>query len=178
MELLGIPFEIVVSEFHEDQIQEKDPQKLVEILSYEKANVVSEIHQDAIIIGADTVLTYKGEIFGKPKDKRDAERILKTLSGTEHQAITGFTIIDSKSKKKITSSTTSTIILKELTEEQIRAYIETGEPMDKAGAYAIQEGGAAFVKEIRGDVLSVVGLPVDDIRRHLSSFGIKTLSQP
>lgn len=178
MELLGIPFEIVVSKFDEDQIQETDPKKLVEALSHAKAQVVSEIHQDALIIGADTVLTYKGEIFGKPKDKMDAVRILKSLSGTEHQAITGFTILDSKTKEKITSSTISTIIFKELTDEEIQAYVETGEPMDKAGAYAIQEGGAKFVKEVRGDILNIVGLPLDDIRHHLAHFGITTLSQP
>lgn len=176
MKLLGIPFEVVESNFDESVFLEKDPKKLVKILSYEKARVVASIHKDAIIIGADTVLVYKGEIFGKPRNKKDAVRILKALSGTKHQAITGFTILDSKTNKKVTASTASTILFKELTEEEIKAYIETGEPMDKAGAYAIQERGGLFVREIHGDVFNIVGLPLKDIRHHLAAFGIKILN--
>ncbi|MGX8715797.1 MAG: Maf family protein [Lachnospiraceae bacterium] len=165
----GYDFTVEVSQAKEDVIP-ASPGQLVEHLSAIKAKAVALSHmeeggsgEDEMIIGADTIVIMDGEILGKPKDDEDALRILKELSGRTHQVYTGVTLIRLREGKIISSKSFSEctdVTMRNLSEEEIRAYIVTGEPADKAGAYGIQGRAAVFVSGIRGDYYNVVGLPI------------------
>jgi septum formation protein len=170
LEQVGLNFEVAASDFDESQIEFETPQEMVEKLSFEKAKVIAQRNPGAIIIGADTVVIFRKEIIGKPKSKADAVRILKLLSGNTHEIITGFTVIEDK--KSITKHITSKIKFKKLNEDEIKAYVATGEPMDKAGGYGIQERGGLFMENITGDYFNVVGLPISALAEVLKEFGV------
>ena len=157
---LGIPFEVVESGFDESLIDESDPEKLVEKLALEKAQLVSKEVKDALVIGADTVGYIDGEILGKPKDAEDAVRFLKKLSGRKHEVYTGVAVIDSDSGKELVVSGKTEVTFRKLMDKEIRDYVATGEPLDKGAAYAIQMGARGFVSEVRGSYTNVVGLPM------------------
>ncbi|HOV69473.1 MAG TPA: Maf family protein, partial [Clostridia bacterium] len=112
---------------------------------------------------ADTVV-YRDKILGKPKDIEDAKRILKSLSGQDHQVYTGITVIDNESDKILTEYYVTTVTMVEMTDDEIYSYISTGEPMDKAGAYAIQGIASKYIKSINGCFFNVVGLPIAQLR--------------
>ena len=171
LEQVGLDFEIEVSDFDETQIKFKTPQEMVEKLSLEKAKIIAQGNPDAIIIGADTTVIFRKEIIGKPKSKEDAFRILSLLSGNTHEIVTGFTVI--KGSKSITKHITSKVKFKKLSEAEINAYVETGEPMDKAGGYGIQEKGGLFMENIEGDYFNVVGLPIFAVAEALKEFGVE-----
>ena len=155
---IGAEFEIIPANTDESVEDGTPVSDAVMEISKRKALCVLENHKDAFIISADTVVTTDGEIIGKPKDKNHAFRILKSLSGKSHTVLTGFTLC---TKDKVYCSYVSTEVdFKELTDDEIYRYIESGEPMDKAGAYGIQEKGSVFVTGIRGDYFNVMGLPV------------------
>lgn len=175
LEQVGLNFIVEVSDYEEKSIPGVSPSEFVETLSLEKANVVAKNHNDAIIIGADTIVVLDNQILGKPKTKQDAREMLKKLSGNTHSVFTGFTIIDTVNKRTITNHVETKIRFKNLSEEEIRAYIETGEPMDKAGAYGVQDKGALFVEHIEGDYSSVMGLPIVKIFEILKELGIDIL---
>ena len=138
-------------------------------LAEEKAQAVFDECLDAIVIGADTVVCVDHEILGKPKDREDARRMLEKLSGSTHQVIGGVALLSKE--KRIVFSCVTTVHFYELSEEQILAYIDSNEPMDKAGAYGIQGLGKQFVEGIEGDYFNVVGLPVSRVLRALKEFG-------
>lgn len=175
LEQVGLNFIVEVSDYEEKSIPGVSPSEFVETLSLEKANAVAKNHNDAIIIGADTIVVLNSQILGKPKTKQDAREMLKKLSGNTHSVFTGFTIIDTVNKRTITNHVETKIRFKNLSEEEIRAYIETGEPMDKAGAYGVQDKGALFVEHIEGDYSSVMGLPIVKIFEILKELGIDIL---
>jgi len=175
LEQVGLNFIVEVSDYEEKSIPGVSPSEFVETLSLEKANVVAKNHNDAIIIGADTIVVLDNQILGKPKTKQDAREMLKKLSGNTHSVFTGFTIIDTVNKRTITNHVETKIRFKNLSEEEILAYIETGEPMDKAGAYGVQDRGALFVEHIEGDYSSVMGLPIVKIFEILKELGIDIL---
>lgn len=175
MKLLGVPFEVVISDFDESSIKIKDPGKFVERLSFEKAKAVAVRYKEAIVIGADTAVVLGKQILGKPLDELDAGKMLSSLSGMEHLIITGLTVIDGTNRKTETKSITSKVKMKKLSRDEIMAYIATGEPMDRAGAYAVNERGGLFVEKIDGDFFSIVGLPMKDLRKILLKLGVKTL---
>ena len=129
---------------------------------------LSEKSQKAVVIGCDTGVFIDGEMLGKPKDKEDAFLILKKLRGREHSVITGCCITDGKHTE--TFSVKSQVFFRNLSDEDIKAYIATGEPMDKAGAYGIQGKGCLLVEKIQGDYFNIVGLPVSALARELSLF--------
>ncbi len=134
-----------------------DPFLVPEHLAKIKADA-TPIYEDEIIIGADTIVIYKGEVLGKPKNKDEAVKMLESLSGTVHYVVSGVCI---KSKKKSVSfSVTTSVKMRELENCEIYAYVEKFNPVDKAGAYGIQEMAGAFVEEINGDFYNVVGLPL------------------
>jgi len=139
LEQVGLNFEVMVSDFDETKIKFKTPQEMVEKLSLAKAKLIAKKNSGAIIIGADTTVIFKKEIIGKPKSKADAFRILRLLSGNTHEIVTGFTVI--KGSKSITKHVISKVKFKKLSNAEIKAYVATGEPMDKAGGYGIQEKG-------------------------------------
>ena len=158
---IGAEFEIIPANADESVKEGTLPSDAVMEISKRKALCVLENHKDAFIISADTVVVSDGEIIGKPKDKDHAYRILKNLSGSSHSVLTGFTLC---TKDKLYCSYVSTDVdFRTLSDEEINSYIESGEPMDKAGAYGIQEKGSVFVTGIRGDYFNVMGLPICEI---------------
>lgn len=166
---LNIPFEIVVSDFEEKIDENKSLEEEIKRLSKGKASTVFKENKNATIIGADTIVTINNKILGKPKDKQEAYRMLKFLSGNKHTVITGVTIIS----KDITDTfaVLSDVYFNVLKDEEINEYIATGEPMDKAGAYAIQGFGSKFIHKIDGDYYAVMGLPISEIYKRLKAFG-------
>ncbi|MBI4826251.1 MAG: septum formation inhibitor Maf [Nitrospirae bacterium] len=171
----GLKFRIDAGDYEEDLSLKLKPHRLARFLSHEKANAVAARHIDALIIAADTFILYKGQILGKPHTKTEAKRMLTLLNNKTHSVITGFTILDTATKKKISRSVETKVTFKKLTEKEIASYVETGEPLDKAGAYAIQGLGALLVKKIEGDFLNVIGLPLAALADCLKKFGIELL---
>lgn len=161
----GLKFSVLVSD-GEEKADTSDPAKTVEKLSQDKAFAVAEMLQKektpCLIIGADTVVSFEGKILGKPSDKEDAFRMLIGLQGHIHQVYTGVTILkrDGDNWKPYTFSEKTDVEFYPVSREELLAYIETGEPMDKAGSYGIQGSFGIYVKGICGDYNNVVGLPV------------------
>ena len=172
---LGIPFEVIVSDTDEN-IECADPCSLVKELALLKArDVYQKITGDSsdsclIVIGADTVVDLNGTVLGKPKDKADAERMLRGLSGNAHQVHTGIAVIvrdASGAVTEISDSETSTVHVDTLNDSEISSYIATGEPFDKAGSYAIQGAFAPYISSIQGDYYNIVGLPLNRLYKIL-----------
>lgn len=181
-ELLGkliAKFDIITSNFDEDTIktQEKNPEELVKKLSLYKANDVLnklETQKNFVIIAADTIVCINNEILGKPTDKNDAKQMLKKLSNNSHYVLTGMTVIINKNGiiKKETVCSKSTIYFKKLTENEIIEYVNTGEPLDKAGSYAIQGIGNKFIKKYDGNFDSIVGLNTNSLKDILEKYEV------
>ena len=171
MSQVGLDFTVVTSDADEN-IKEMEPEDYVRELSSIKAQSVLEQYADkddsVIVIGADTIVYHKGEILTKPKDEEDAFRILKSLEGQIHQVYTGVTICSTH--KNVCFFEKTDVWVYDMTDEEIRDYISTGEPMDKAGAYGIQGKFAAYIKGIEGDYNNVVGLPVARLVHELKTF--------
>jgi septum formation protein len=138
------------------------PEENAKILARAKAESIAPSFPGCWIIGADTLVTLDNEIFGKPEDEEDAKRILKRLSGREHLVITGICVVGPE--KSIAKPITSKVKIKSLTYQEIEDYIATGEPMDKAGAYAIQGKGSFMVRSFSGSKNNIIGLPLDELK--------------
>ena len=159
-ELLGlfhIPFEIRVADIDETMDPACDPCKEVARVSHAKAEAIPREPED-VVIAADTIVVCAGQVLGKPRDEADAFRMLRLLSGRDHQVMTGLTVLRGSSAVVCTEITD--IHFRELSDREILAYIRTKEPMDKAGSYGIQGGAALFAEKIHGDYYNVMGLPV------------------
>ena len=157
---LGLNPTIMVSDADETVTEALTPEKLTEELSLRKANaVLDKTGNDSLVIASDTVVSsMTGEIFGKPKDKADAYRMLRSLSGTTHRVVSGVAL--SLGGKTVVAHDITYVKFKELTDREIECYISTAEPYDKAGGYGIQDRASVFVEKIDGDYYNVVGLPV------------------
>lgn len=150
------------------------PAAMVEQLSLRKARAAAQnFGPEGLIIAADTVVALDGAVLGKPRDEEDAFAMLSSLSGREHHVYTGVTVL--LGDRSVTRHEETAVTFRELSPEEIRGYIATGEPMDKAGAYGIQGVGALLVSGIRGDYSNVMGLPVFRLGRVLSGFGLDLL---
>ena len=179
----GFVFEVLVSEADET-IETETPGEMVEVLSERKAAAVAEeikrqgfVEESVLLVGADTMVAIDGKKLGKPKDEKGAEEMLEELSGRTHQVYTGVTLIRLRKaengsilQESRTFSEGTDVSFYPLTKEEIRSYIATGEPMDKAGAYGIQGKAAVFVKEIKGDYNNVVGLPIARLYQELKNW--------
>lgn len=168
---IGVEFEIQKAE-GEEVLTSSEPTEAVKELSMQKALEVSEKCDGDVIIGADTVVAAEGRILGKPKDKEDAMRMLRLLQGKSHEVITGVTVLLKKQKRTIRFAEVTRVHVFPMTEEQMEAYVESGEPMDKAGAYGIQGKFAAYVSGIEGDYNNVVGLPVGRLYQEALAAGV------
>lgn len=167
-ELLGLivpEYECVVSGCEEFVPAGTPVERVPALLAEQKAAAVAETHPDDTVIGSDTVVVLDGEIFGKPKDEADAERMLKTLSGRKHFVYTGVAVAEKGVLRSFVQKTE--VEFYPLSDETIEKYIATGEPMDKAGAYGIQGKGSVLVKGIVGDYFNVMGFPVAETARFL-----------
>jgi len=170
---IKLPFEIQESNYKEDMSLEMPPAELVEHLSFNKAKAVADKNKDAIIIAADTIVVFNNKPLGKPKTEKEAKEMLMMLSGKENQIITAVTIIENN--RSVSFHETVKVFMEEMSLESIDKYILTGEPMDKAGAYALQEIGAIFIKKIDGDFYTAMGLPLKRLIYELKDFGVDVL---
>lgn len=165
-------FDIVVSSFDEETIKfNGDIDHYVQLLAKGKAEEVSKTQKkDNIIIAADTIVVLDNHILGKPKDEKDAFDTLKRLSGRTHRVYSGISVMNIKSNKTITKSLYTEVEFDSLTDEEIKKYIDSQEPMDKAGSYGIQGLGGVFVKRINGCYYNVVGLPLNELKNILKEI--------
>lgn len=169
---IGLEFEVLPAD-GEEKITKQIPSEVVEELSAQKVKKVAAQITDGIVIGADTVVCQDSEIMGKPKDEADAMRMLKQLQGEMHSVFTGVTLIVKENGSEISRKTFSQetrVYLYAMTDKEIREYIATGEPMDKAGAYGIQGRFAAYVEGVEGDYNNVVGLPVSAVWQEIKEY--------
>ena len=172
----GLKFTVCSSNYEEDLALAKEPRALARFLSRKKAEEVEKKYTDAIVIDADTFIVFNNKLLGKPSGPDDARRMLKMLSGKAHSVITGFTVIDSNTKKMVSRSIETRVYFRKLTLAEINTYVKSGEPLDKAGAYAIQGLGSVFIEKIEGDYFNVVGLPISALAESLKKFGITILT--
>ncbi len=167
----GFAFRIIVSDATEDMSSQLMPAEITMHNAMLKAeSVANTCSEDCIVIGADTVVAIGNTLFGKPQDKSEARSMLNALSGQTHQVITGVCLAGKDFRK--TFSETTDVTFRELSPSEIGAYVDTGEPLDKAGAYGIQGKGGALVDHIDGDYDNVVGLPVARLVRELEQIGV------
>jgi septum formation protein len=177
LKLTGLKFSVCAGSYEEDLDLLLRPRELARYLSCKKAEAVANKHRNAIVIAADTFIVFKDRLLGKPRNEKDAEKMLKMLNGKSHSVITGFTIIDTGNNKTLSRSVSTMVYFRNLSREDIRAYVRTKEPLDKAGAYAVQGLGAVFVEKIEGDFFNVMGLPLCALTESLKKFGIHVLKQ-
>jgi|ERR1700678_1175339 len=161
----GIQFEVQPANIPEDPHPGESGRDLAERLAHEKAQAVASQRPRDCVLGADTVVVVSGQLLGKPTDAADAARMLRLLSGREHQVITGVSLV--VKGKSSGASETTLVTITSITDKEIADYIATGEPMDKAGAYAIQGIASRWIPRIEGDYSNVVGLPVALVFRML-----------
>ncbi len=166
----GIEFQVHPADIPEDQNPGERPREYARRLSREKAEKVATRFPGEFVLGADTIVMVGDEVLGKPENADDAERILRVLSGRRHLVTTAVTLI-APGKEPETRSLTTQVYFRPLAEDEIRAYVATGEPMDKAGAYAIQGGAALWVTRLEGDYSNVVGLPMPLVTEMLREAG-------
>jgi septum formation protein len=171
MALAGIEFNVVSADINEEVLPGENPSEHVMRLSREKADVVAGTTNGRFFIGADTVVVMEDRIMGKPADDAEAFRMLSDLSGRNHEVITGFSVFDKVSGIHLTRCVRTEVTFKELSEGEIRAYIATGCPMDKAGAYAMQGGAVHFIRSICGSYTNVIGLPMTELYEALCQLG-------
>lgn len=172
----GIPFTVIPSQA-EEKITTEQPGQAVEELSYLKCSDIYEKSLgDVLVIGADTVVASEGKRLGKPSSQKDAVKMLQSLQGREHEVYTGVTIMarEGNENRKKTFHEKTKVVFYPMSDEEIRSYVNTGEPMDKAGAYGIQGKSAVFIKEISGDYNNVVGLPLARLYQELKNMGIES----
>lgn len=175
--LIGLPVQIQPSQVSEDTPVEWTPIEIVEGLSLRKAAAVREhlthpIDESSIIVGSDTIVVLNGKVMGKPKDEQEAREMLEQLSGHTHEVYTGVTCLRVSDATTVTTHRATKVTMRTLSSDQIARYVATGEPMDKAGAYGIQEIGSLLIESIEGDYFNVVGLPVSLLAVMLEQFGI------
>lgn len=171
----GLKFRVDASNCDEKASPGLKPHEFAKFLSRAKAKDVARRHRDALVIAADTIVISGRRIFGKPGGEEQAREMLKTLSGKAHSVITGFTIIDTAGKKELSRSVETKVYVKRLDADEIEAYIRSGEPFGKAGAYGIQGLGAVIIKKIEGDFFNVMGLPLNVLAESLKKFGVHVL---
>lgn len=163
LENVNVKFTVVASNIDEVILDNEPPKELVMRLAFEKCMDVAKKNEDALVIGADTIVVMDDQILGKPKNEEDAYNMIELLSNKKHQVITGISLINLSLDKKVIDYVVSEVTFKDLSKETIRNYINTKESLDKAGAYGIQGYGGLLVESISGDYFNIVGLPISRI---------------
>jgi septum formation protein len=165
---MNLNFKVLKVDVDESFKKNEKPVRIVKRLAESKLSKAISMKAKGIIITADTIVALKGQVIGKPCDKKDAEKILKLLSGNTHVVYTGFSVYNSRNGKMITDYEKTFVTFRDLTINEIREYISGGSPMDKAGAYGIQDDyGAVFIRKINGCYYNVVGLPLTKLYQTL-----------
>jgi septum formation protein len=175
---MGLHFDVVQSSVEEENVaKDESPREHVIRLSEEKARDVGKMHPDSWVLGADTVVYIDGTLLGKPKTREEALDMLRRLSGQEHSVLTGFSVLNVSKIKAERGAVETAVKVKFLSPVEMEWYVQTGEPFDKAGAYAIQGIGSFMVESIRGSYTNVVGLPVCEVMEVLARLGAITISE-
>lgn len=154
-----------------------NPYEFVKELAYNKAKSISDNRPGSLVIGADTIVYINGEILGKPKSKDDAYKMLKSLSGKSHEVITGISVLCKNRNISLKEYEVTKVIFKDLSDKEILEYIDTGEPLDKAGSYGIQGIASVFIERIEGCYFNVVGLPTNKLYALLGRSGVNLLER-
>jgi septum formation protein len=177
LNFVGWEFEKHVADIDETEFANEKPEDYVRRLAKTKAETVAENYENALVLGADTIVVIDNQIIGKPKDLPDARRMLRLLSGNWHEVFTGVALVKKENPKSKTQNLKSVVGLQKtrvkfaaLSDAEIELLIEKGEPLDKAGAYAVQAQAALFIEEIQGDYWNVVGLPVNLVYKMAKDF--------
>lgn len=177
---LGLSFDVISSDVDESFEPGTKPVDVVKELARRKAfavaNQVKGEHSRTLVIGADTIVVHQNQILGKPKDEHKAIQMLKSLQGNTHEVWTAVCVVQTSDLTSKTEAECTQVEFVPLTDEEVQQYVQTGEPMDKAGAYGIQKIGALLVAGIEGDYFTVVGLPVRKTAALLKEFGVDVLS--
>lgn len=160
LESLGLRFTVQASGIEETAPSDLTPDALVEHLAQAKAEAVAPAHPGALVLAADTVVVLDKAVLGQPADAGEARAMLRRLSGRTHTVCTGLTLVHAASERRATTHEATRVTFAALTDAEIDAYVATGAPLGKAGAYGIQNGGALFIERIEGDYYNVVGLPL------------------
>ena len=168
----GLTFSVIPSDFDESTVALSNPDSYVRTLAESKALDISQKYPDAWVIGADTIVLVEQKILGKPGSKGEAFDMLQRLSGKSHQVLTGYCICSKKENKFFSETVKTDVHFKKLNNAEINWYIQTGEPFDKAGGYAIQGVGTFLVRSIKGSYTNVVGLPVCEVIEFLAKEGV------
>jgi septum formation protein len=172
---LGLSFVIDSSDVDESFSPGTPPQQVVEMLSLRKASAVAHKYDEGLVIGSDTIVVLNDEILGKPANDEDAYNMLSKLQGRTHHVLSGVAIVDASTGKIKVSSSCTEVTMRTLSDKQIVNYVQSGEPRDKAGAYAIQGLGSTIVERIDGDYFTVVGLPLCLLNQMMAKFGQEVL---
>ena len=169
---LDLDFQVVPSAAAEILDDQLSPWELCQLNAHRKARVIAKKRPDALVLGADTLVFLDGEIMGKPADAAEARRMLARLQDRTHQVVTGVSLIHLRAYRERTFAVSTDVTFRPLTAEQINDYLSKMNPLDKAGAYAIQEHGDTIVSEISGSFSNVVGLPVEKLAEEIQAWGL------
>jgi septum formation protein len=167
---LKLDFQVIPSDAREILDDQLSPFEICQLNAHRKARVIAKKHPDGLVIGADTLVFLDGEIMGKPASRADAERMLTRLRGRTHQVVTGICLIHLRAHREHVFAVSTDVTFHPLDAGQIRNYLARVDPLDKAGAYAIQEHGDLIISEISGSYSNVVGLPLEQLRKELQSW--------
>lgn len=174
---MGFDFEVIPSRVAENFVQTESPEEHVIRLAEAKARDIARENPDRWVIAADTIVYINGSVLGKPKDREEAVEMLHRLSGQEHWVLTGFFVCHLEKRKSDKEAVQTAVKVKGLVPDEIEWYVQTGEPFDKAGGYAIQGMGAFMIESIRGSYTNVVGLPLCELIQMLNRLGAITISE-
>ena len=172
---IGLDFEIMTGNVDETPLPGLRPPKLVEYLAGKKAAAVARELQEGLVIAADTVVVWQGQILGKPRCGDDAFAMLSRLQGSAHEVFTGVALIDARSGQALVEHEQTRVFFRAVEEEEISRYVASGEPLDKAGAYGVQGLAAIFIERLEGCYTNVVGLPLARLSLMLKEFGFNVL---
>ncbi len=170
MQLLNVDFTVVVSKAEECEATHYTPHEICQLNAHRKARAVAKHHPDSLVIGADTEVALDTQIFGKPENKKKAEEMLLRLQSRTHEVVTGVCILQLRNHQERLFTVSTRVKFHPLTLKEIKEYLQRIDPLDKAGAYAIQEHGELLVESINGSLTNVVGLPVEALREELRKW--------
>lgn len=169
---MGLDFEVAPSSYEEDMTKKMNPKDMVMMFAHGKASDVAKRYKEGIVIGVDTIVVFNGKNLGKPKTKEEAFNMLKSYSGKKQFVYSGVCLIDCSTGKIIKDCEITEVYFDRLNDEEIKRYVETGEPMDKAGGYGMQDLASIFIKKINGCYFNVMGFPIYNIYKNLQKMGV------
>jgi|AntRauTorckE6833_2_1112554.scaffolds.fasta_scaffold33023_2 septum formation protein len=170
-------FELVESDYEEDMDAMDDPRELAKFLALKKGEDVAQKYDDAIILSGDTFIVFEGRFIGKPKNSEDAKKTLRMFSGKEVIAVSGYAVIDTKTREVINDFNEGKVKFRELSDEEIDDYVATDEPLTLAGSFGIMKRAAALIESTGGDFYSIVGFPIGKIYLALKKLGVNVFEK-